>query len=171
MKKQIEAMKKFLEEKKNGKSPGKSGSPFEQLGRMAAEQAALKKKLLEASQELNNDGSGKGNSLKDVIKKIEEVENEIINNNISLSSIERQEEIKVKLLELEKAAKEQEEEERRESKESIDEYKKNNSLLFEEYLKIKQEETELLKTIPPNLKPYYKNKVNEYIKSIEINYD
>ena len=44
---------------------------------------------------------------------------------------------------------------------------KNNSLLFEEYLKIKQEETELLKTIPPNLKPYYKNKVNEYIKSIE----
>ena len=171
MKKQIEAMKKFLEEKKNGKSPGKSGSPFEQLGRMAAEQAALKKKLLEASQELNNDGSGKGNSLKDVIKRIEEVENEIINNNISLSSIERQEEIKVKLLELEKAAKEQEEEERRESKESIDDYKKNNSLLFEEYLKIKQEETELLKTIPPNLKPYYKNKVNEYIKSIEIDYD
>jgi len=43
--------------------------------------------------------------------------------------------------------------------------------LFEEYLKIKQEETELLKTIPPNLKPYYKNKVNEYIKSIEIDYD
>ena len=170
MKKQIEAMKKFLEEKKNGKSPGKSGSPFEQLGRMAAEQAALKKKLLEASQDLNNDGSGKGNSLKDVIKKIEEVENEIINNNISLSSIERQEEIKVKLLEFEKAAKEQEEEERRESKESIDEYKKNNSLLFEEYLKIKHE-TELLKTIPPNLKPYYKNKVNEYIKSIEIDYD
>ena len=76
----------------------------------------------------------------------------------------------MKLLELEKAAKEQEEEERRESKESIDEYKKQLSL-FEEYLKIKQEETELLKTIPPNLKPYYKNKVNEYIKSIEINYD
>ena len=29
----------------------------------------------------------------------------------------------------------------------------------------------MLKTIPPNLKPYYKNKVNEYIKSIEIDYD
>lgn len=171
MKKQIEAMKKFLEGKKNGKSPGKSGSPFEQLGRMAAEQAALKKRLMEASQELNKDGSGKGNSLKDVIKKIEEVENEIINNNISLSSLKRQEEIKIKLLELEKAAKEQEEEEKRESKESFDEYKKNNSILFEEYLKIKNEETEMLKTIPANLKPYYKNKVNEYIKSIENNYD
>ena len=171
MKKQIEAMKKFLEGKKSGKTPSKSGSPFEQLGRMAAQQAALKKKLLETSQELNKDGSGRGNSLKDVIKKIEEVENEIINNNISLSSIERQEEIKIKLLELEKAAKEQEEEEKRESKESFNEYKKNNSLLFEEYLKIKNEETEMLKTIPANLKPYYKNKVNEYIKSIENNYD
>ena len=171
MKKQIEAMKKFLEGKKNGKNPGKNGSPFEQLGRMAAEQAALKKRLLETSQELNKNGSGNGNALKDVIKKIEKVENEIINNNISLSSIERQEEIKIKLLELDKAAKEQEEEEKRESKESLNEYKKNNSILFEEYLKIKNEETEMLKTIPANLKPYYKNKVNEYIKSIENDYD
>ena len=73
MKKQIEAMKKFLEGKKNGKNPGKNGSPFEQLGRMAAEQAALKKRLLETSQELNKNGSGNGNALKDVIKKIEKV--------------------------------------------------------------------------------------------------
>ena len=138
---------------------------------MAAKQAALKKKLLETSQELNKDGSGKGNSIKDLIKKIEKVENDIINNNITLSSIERQEDIKIKLLELEKANKEQEQEEKRESKESIKKYKKKNSILFEEYLKIKKEETEMLKTIPANLKPYYKNKVNEYIKSIEINYD
>jgi predicted phosphoadenosine phosphosulfate sulfurtransferase len=36
---------------------------------------------------------------------------------------------------------------------------------------MKNEETEMLKTIPANLKPYYKNKVNEYIKFIENNYD
>ena len=90
MKKQIEAMKKFLEDKK----AGKNNSPFEQLGRMAAKQAALKKQLLEMVQEINKDGSGKGNGLKEIIKKIEEVENDIIENNISLSSIERQEEIK-----------------------------------------------------------------------------
>jgi hypothetical protein len=171
MKKQIEAMKKFLEGKKSGKSPGKNKSSFEQLGRMAAQQAALKKQLKELSQDLNKDGSGKGNGLKDLIKKIEEVENEIINNDISLSSIKRQEEIKIKLLELDKASKNQEEKEERESKESDAVYKQNNSLLFEEYLKLKQSETEMLKTIPTNLKPYYKNKVNEYIKSIEKNYD
>ena len=138
---------------------------------MAAEQAALKKQLLEMVQEINKDGSGKGNGLKEIIKKIEEVENDIIENNISLSSIERQEEIKIKLLELDKASKEQEEEEKRESKESLEDYKKNNSVLFEDYLKLKKGEIEMLKTIPNNLKPYYKNKVNDYIKSIEKNYD
>ena len=78
---------------------------------MAAKQAALKQ-LLEMVQEINKDGSGKGNGLKEIIKKIEEVENDIIENNISLSSIERQEEIKIKMLELDKASKEQEEEEK-----------------------------------------------------------
>ena len=171
LKKQIEAMKKFMKGQKDGKKPGESGSSFEQLGRMAAQQAAIKKQLQEMAQELNKDGSGKGNGLKDLIKKIEETEDEIINNDISLSTIERQEEIKVKLLELDKATKEQEEEEKREAKESLEDYKKNNSVLFEDYLQIKKGETELLKTIPPNLKPYYKNKVNEYFKSIEKDYD
>ncbi|MFL2579142.1 MAG: hypothetical protein ACJ0QQ_03645 [Parvicellaceae bacterium] len=160
-------MKKFMKGQKDGKKPGESGSSFEQLGRMAAQQAAIKKQLQDMAQDLNKDGSGKGNGLKDLIKKIEETEDEIINNEISLSSIKRQEEIKVKLLELDKASKEQEEEEKREAKESSGNYQKNNSVLFEEYLQIKKGETELLKTIPPNLKPYYKNKVNEYFKSIE----
>jgi hypothetical protein len=171
LKQQIEAMKKYMKGKKDGKKPGESGSSFEQLGRMAAQQAAIKKQLQEMAQELNKDGSGKGNGLKDLIKKIEETEDEIINNDISLSTIDRQEEIKVKLLELDKATKEQEEEEKREAKESLEDYKKNNSVLFENYLQIKKGETELLKTIPPNLKPYYKNKVNEYFKSIEKDYD
>ena len=171
LKQQIEAMKKFMKGQKGGKKPGENGSSFEQLGRMAAQQAAIKKQLQEMAQELNKDGSGKGNGLESLIKKIEETEDEIINNEITLSSIERQEEIKVKLLELDKASKEQEEEEKREAKESSDDYKKNNSVLFEKYLQIKKGETELLKTIPPNLKPYYKNKVNEYFKSIEKDYD
>ena len=138
---------------------------------VASEQAALKKQLMEISQELNKDGTGKGNGIKEIIKKIEEVEDEIIQNNITLSSIERQQEIKIKMLELDKASKEQEEDEKRESKESLEDYKKNNSDLFEEYLQLKRGEVEMLKTIPTNLKPYYKNKVNEYIKFIEKNYD
>ena len=167
MKKQIDAMKKFMEGQKNGKKPGNQGSPFEQLGRMAAEQAAIKKQLREMAQEMNKDGSGKGNGLNKIIKEIEEIENQIINNELDLSSVMRQEEIKIKLLELEKATKEQEKDKKREAKEATELYKKSNSELYDDYLRIKKNEIELLKSIPPNLKPYYKNKVNEYFKNVE----
>ena len=105
--------------------------------------------------------------MKEIIKELEEIENQIINNELDLSSIMRQEEIKIKLLELEKATKEQEEDKKREAKESEDNFKRNNIELYKEYLKIKTGEIELLKSIPPNLKPYYKNKVNEYFKNME----
>ena len=36
---------------------------------------------------------------------------------------------------------------------------------FEKYLKAKEKQTELLKTIPPALSPYYKQKVNEYFQN------
>ena len=167
MKKQIDAMKKFMEGQKNGKQPGKEGSSFEQLGRMAAEQAAIKKQLREMAQEMNKDGSGKGNELNKIIKEIEQIENQIINNELDLSSVFRQEEIKIKLLELEKANKEQDKDKKREAIEATDKFKKSNSELYDEYLRIKKNEIELLKSIPPNLKPYYKNKVNEYFKNVE----
>tara|TARA_B100001287_G_scaffold6636_1_gene5087 strand:+ start:7248 stop:10430 length:3183 start_codon:yes stop_codon:yes gene_type:complete len=167
LKKQIEAMKKFLEDQKSGNNPNGKEQSFEKLGRMAAEQAAIKKKLMEMAQKMNNDGSKKGNGLKKIIEQLEEVEKQLINNEIDLSSVIRQEEIKVKLLELEKASRQQEEEQKRESNEGKDNYKLKNIELYKEYLKTKNKEIELLKSIPPNLKPYYKNKVNEYFKKLE----
>lgn len=113
---QIEAMKKYLKEKGNKKGPGEKGGGFEQLGRMAAEQAAIKKQLMEMAQQLNEDGSGKGNGLKKIIKEIEKVEEDIINNQLNQESILRQEEIKIKLLEMDKAMKEQENEEKENQK-------------------------------------------------------
>ena len=68
---------------------------------------------------------------------------------------------------MDKATKEQEEDKKRESKEGKEEEKENNNNLYQDYLKMKQKESEMLKTIPPNLKPYYKNKVNEYFKNMD----
>ena len=167
LKKQIDAMKKFIKDQENGKNPNGKGNSFEKLGRMAAEQAAIKKRLMEMAQEMNNDGSKKGNGLNEIIKEIEEVENKLINNELDLSSLMRQEEIKIKLLELEKASKQQEEEQKRESKEGTDNFNKNNNEIYKDYLELKNKEIEMLKSIPPNLKPYYKNKVNEYFKNME----
>ena len=74
----------------------------------------------------------KENGLKKIIKDIEKVEEDIINNQLNQESILRQEEIKIKLLELDKASKEQEEDKKRESKEGKEEEKENNSDLYQE---------------------------------------
>jgi len=75
--------------------------------------------------------------------------------------MKRQEEIYTRLLKHEKALREREKEERRESREAkSQEYSNPDNFL--EYKRILSKEVELLKTVPPDLKPYYKRKVNEY---------
>jgi hypothetical protein len=55
---------------------------------------------------------------------------------------------------------------KRESK-SANQYEKEIPRAFEEYLKQKQKEIELIKTIPPKLHPYYKKEVNEYFNRLK----
>ena len=43
----------------------------------------------------------------------------------------------------------------------------SNPAKFFEYNSIKIKEVELLKTVPPSLKSFYKNKVNEYFYNFE----
>ena len=169
MKKQIEKMKKALEKGGNpgGEKSGNSNSPSsESLARIAAHQAALRKQLNELSQQLNKDGSSIGNGLKKIEKKLENIEKEIINNQMDQQTLFRQEQILTKMLEHEKAIREQEMENKRESKE-IKVHDFSNPNQFDEYKRKKEKELELLKTIPPSLKPYYKNKVNEYFNHLQ----
>ena len=37
-----------------------------------------------------------------------------------------------------------------------------------DYLKFKEKETELLQTIPPELLPYYRERVNEYFNNLDL---
>ena len=67
--------------------------------------------------------------------------------------------------EAEKAAREREFDDKREAKSPNENLEKTN-IRFEEYKKEKMKEIELIKTVPPNLTPYYKDKVNQYFKQI-----
>ena len=149
---------KMGEKGKAGKGKGQNSK---ELARMAAEQAMLRKAINEMSQELNGDGSGLGNELKKIEKDLEKVEEDIINNNINKETINRQQDILTRLLKSEKALREREFDEKRESK-SVRLPKSSNPNEFLEYKKNKELELEQLKTIPPSLLPYYKNRVNEY---------
>ncbi|MGB1040434.1 MAG: DUF4175 family protein [Flavobacteriales bacterium] len=158
-----EGLKKLQKQKGEKGKPGEKGEGknSEGLAKMAAEQAMLRKAINELSQELNKDGSGIGNELKKIEKDLEKIEEDIINDNISQQTIERQRDIITRLLKSEKALREREFDEKRESK-NVKNPKISNPNEFLEYKKKKQKEMELLKTIPPSLVPYYKNRVNDY---------
>ena len=100
-----------------------------------------------------------------MLKQMEETETDIVNRNITKQTLLRQQEILSKLLETEKAHREREKDQQRQSSEWLQEITNRIINPFEEYQKEKKKQGELLRTIPPSLTPFYKNKVNEYFKN------
>ncbi len=170
IKKMQEALSKQLEDlKKQGQNQGKSQSGnnpqlSKELAGAAAKQAALRKMMEDKAGELNKDGSGKGNEMKQIAKEMEQIQKDIVNNNITEETLRRQRDILTRLLRAENAERTQGEQEERESKEGK---LLNNTPPpgIEEYMKKKTREAELLQTLPPQLKPYYRDKANQYLLS------
>ncbi len=157
--KEIEKLKKG-EKPYGGKAQGQE-SIDEQLARLAAQQQAIRQQMQKYSEELKNEGKWKNENIKKLIKDMKKTETDIVNKRITNQTIRRQKEILTRLLKSEKAEREQEMDNKRESREAKNlKLSKHNKL--NEFKKIKSNEIELLKTIPPTLKPFYKNKVNDY---------
>ena len=95
-------------------------------------------------------------------------EEDIANDQITQETLNRQNEIIEHLLEAEKAEQERDKEEKREAKEA-EQLPHQVQDMLDEYKKNKLKQAELLKTIPPKLKPYYKEKVKEYFQNIDQN--
>ena len=155
----------------NGSKPGgKSGNSIpglsnEEIAKMAFQQGQMRKSLEKMRQELNKDGSGNGNMLNDVIKDMEELENDLLNQQYDGNLFKRQQEILSKLLESEKAIQERGFSDKRESNTAKNQ-EEGNQIDFTEYNKKKNAEIELLKSMPVGLRVYYKNLVNEYFNSV-----
>jgi hypothetical protein len=99
----------------------------------------------------------------DLLNKMEQTEMDLVNKQLSDQLIRRQKEIETRLLETEKSMREQDLDEERKG-ETAKDYDKEIPKAFEEYLRLKEKEVELLKTVPPKLYPYYKKEVSEYFK-------
>lgn len=167
--KQIQKLKEGME--KNGNKPGNKpgsgnmGGMSQELAKLAAQQEAIRKELGKMADQLNKDGKGGGN-LGKLADKMEETETDLVNKMLSNETMKRQQEILTRLLESEKAEKEREMDEKRQSNEAKSENLSNPND-FLEYKRLKQKETELLKTVPPSLNPFYKTKVNDYFNNFE----
>jgi len=147
---------------KEGKRPSSK-----QLAQMAAEQAALRKKLRDLQKELEKEGNGKKlGDLQKTQELMDEVEKDIVNKKITEETLRRQREILTRLLDHERAEKEQEQDEERKSNEGKD-IKRDLPPSLQQYLKEQEKGQELLRSVSPSLNPYYKEKVKEYFKSLE----
>lgn len=160
---QEELSKQINELKQGNKSLPKNSK---ELAQMAARQEMLRNAIRQLQKEMGagdkaNDELNK--ALQELEKLLEENEKDLIEGNITEKTLKRQQDIKIKFLEAEKAEKKQDEEERRESKTANDIFNRKPPSL-DEYLKKQQKEVELLQSVPPGLTPFYKNKVKEYFR-------
>jgi hypothetical protein len=151
------------------KGSGKSGRQLsEELAEMAAEQERIRKALQEMQEKMQEnmkDGKLPGGELP---SKMEQTEMDLVNKQLTDQLIKRQQEIVTRLLEAEKSMREQDMDEERKG-ETAKDYEKEIPKAFEDYLRLKEKEVELLKTVPPKLYPYYKKEVNEYFKRVGEN--
>lgn len=163
-----ENLAKQIEMMKNGQMPknsqGKSMGMSEQLARLAAQQEAIRKKFQEMNNKLKEQGYGVDKNVEKISKDMEQTETDIVNKIINQQTIKRQQDILTRLLESEKAEQEREMEEKRLSNESkFQNFSNPNTIL--EYNKLVRKE-EMLKNQQIKLKPFYKNKVNQYFNTL-----
>jgi len=161
LKQKMEALKKAMEQGKNQQGAKQGNSNWSQeLVKIAAQQEALKQMMMQMQKE----GGMNAGDMKNTLKMIEETQKDIVNRVLNEETLKRQEQILEKLLDYEKAEKERDTEKKRQAEQAKDDYKRNLSQ-FMEYNTRKEKETELLKTVPPSFKSFYKNKVSEYFNN------
>lgn len=160
---QQQLSQKIEQLKKSGLS-GKSLS--EELAKLAAEQEMLRKSLQEMEQMMKEQGGNPSNEIKKLSEMMEQTERDLVNKNITNETIMRQREIQTRLLEAEKSMRERDWDNKREST-TADQKPNDYPPSLEKYLKAKEKQLELIKTIPPSYTPYFKEEIDDYFKTLE----
>jgi hypothetical protein len=178
LKKMQEELNKQLREGLNkngndkGNKPGQKtgegqGMGSEGFARMAAQQMAIRQQLQKMLSQMDakeKEGLGGSGKLQELQKQMEQTEKELFNKRLTQETINRQQDILTRLLESEKAEKKQEQDKKREAEQSKEKDRNAPPPVFNNYIDKKNKEAEILKTVPSELKPYYKNKANQYLK-------
>lgn len=160
-----EQLGKMQEGMKQGQDPKKMGKDFaDAVQKQAAIREALRemKEKMSQSQKKGEDGTG---GMDEMMKKMDEIEKDLVTKKLSSETLKRHKEIETRLLEFEKAQRNQEEDDKRQSKSAIEIPRKLPPNL-EEYLQKRKAALELYQTVPPNLKPFYKNLVEKYLRLV-----
>jgi len=146
---------------KQGKDPRKMSKEF---GQMAETQAAIREALRKMKESMSQQQKG-DSKVDNLMQQMDNIERELANKKLTEEMLKRNKDIETRLLELERAQREQGDEEQRKSN-TAKEVPPKMPAALEEYLKKRKSEMDVYKTVPPSLKPFYKNLVEKYYKSI-----
>jgi len=176
MQKQLnQQMKEMMEQMQKGENPGGKGGKgskgkagmSKEFAEMAAKQAAIRKALKEIAKAKKEAGDG-SKALDKLIDEMDKTETDLVNKRLNNEMMKRQQDILTRLLESAKAEREQEKDKKREAQAAREQERKMPPSL-EEYIKKREAEIEMYKSVSPTLKPYYKDLVEEYYKSLREN--
>ena len=177
----IEELKKMLQQQGQGKpqesrqgrdsKPGASGNLSgdevseekisEGFARAAAQQEMIRRMVQEKLQEAKKAGSGASGLYNSVLGDMEQTEKDLVNRILNDRLLSRQKNIETRLLEAENAELKREKDNRRESKEG-GLYMPFESDSIETAIKKNKSGVDLLRFSYPELRPYYKKKVQDY---------
>ena len=166
IKKMQEQLKKQIEQMKKRDGQGKKPGNGKDLVKMMARQEMVRQQLEKMIEKMGESENGQTEKLQDAIEKMEQTEQDIANDNITHETLLRQNQIIEHLLQAENADQERDKEDKREAKEGRP-LPHQVAEILEEYQKNKRKQAELLNTIPPKLRPFYKSRVNDYFLNIE----
>jgi hypothetical protein len=132
---------------------------------MAREQQMIRQQLQQLDNEESKNGGAGVKDADKISQQMEQIEKDIVNRKITEEALSRQKEIHTRLLEAEKAEQEREQDKQREShvgKDMPPGYVK----ALQDYQQIKGKQTEQIKTVPPALNLYYKQKIKSYFDQL-----
>lgn len=164
---QMEAMKKSMEQQaKQGQSGKPQQNMSEQFAKMAAQQEAIRKMLQDYQSELKSQNGVGDKSLDKIIEDMQKTEKELVNRQITQQTINRQKDITTRLLQSERADMEREKDKERKSNEArqIPNINPPKDWNFDRQ---QSQQNEMLRSVPANLNYYYKSKANNYFYNID----
>lgn len=157
----MEEMMKGMQEKM-GQGEKPSSKDFAQA---AARQAAMRKALQDMQKDAKEQGRGT-KELEAIIEEMDKIETDLVNKRLDSEMLKRQQDITTRLLEAEKAERQREFDNKRKA-ETASEKKREFPPSLKEYIKKREAELEMYKTVSPALRPYYKYLVDEYYKALK----
>ncbi|MGE5355686.1 MAG: DUF4175 domain-containing protein [Deltaproteobacteria bacterium] len=158
-----EKMKQMLSQMQ-GKS-GKGGMPRE-FAEAAKQQAELRKALEQLKRERQEQGKGSGNELQKMIEDMNRIEEDLVNKRLDGQLLKRQQDLTSRLLEAERADRQRGFDNERKSETGTEKEKKIPPAI-EKYLKEREAQLELYRSVSPTLKPFYRDLVRKYVEKMQ----